>query len=82
MAATVSFSRLFGSDVLLWIREAFLGLVAFSGGRRTAERPLHAERSLLDQLQVRPHAIREEPFSASDDDGANDHLELVDKTGP
>ena len=40
MAATVSFSRLFGSYVLLWIREASLGLVPFSRGRRTAERPL------------------------------------------
>src|SRR5258708_38404014 len=40
-----------------------------------------AERSLFDQLQLRPHAIREEPFSASDDDGVNEHLDLIDKTG-
>jgi hypothetical protein len=41
-----------------------------------------AEPSLLDQLQVQPYTIREEPFSTSDDHGADDHLELVDKTGP
>jgi hypothetical protein len=41
-----------------------------------------AEPSLLDQVQVQPYTIREEPLSASDDDGADDHLELVDKTGP
>ena len=29
-----------------------------------------AERPLFDQLKVRPHTIREEPFSASEDDEA------------
>jgi hypothetical protein len=29
-----------------------------------------------------PHTAREEPLSAADDYGADDHLEFVDKTGP
>jgi hypothetical protein len=41
-----------------------------------------AEPSFIDQLQVQSHTIREEPFSATDDHGADDHLELIDKTGP
>jgi hypothetical protein len=40
------------------------------------------ESALLEQLQVQPHAVRKEPFSFADDHGADDHLELVDKTGP
>jgi hypothetical protein len=40
-----------------------------------------AEPTLLEQLQVQPHAVRKEPLSAADDHGADDHLELVDKTG-
>ena len=40
------------------------------------------EPALVDQLQLQPHTIREEPFSAADDHGADDDLELVDKTGP
>jgi hypothetical protein len=35
-----------------------------------------AEPELVDRLQLQPHAIREEPFSAADD-RANDHLKLV-----
>src|SRR5688572_12817363 len=41
-----------------------------------------AEPALLDQLQVQPHTVRKEPLSATHDHGADDHLELVDKTGP
>ena len=41
-----------------------------------------AEPSFIDQVQVQPHTIREEPFSTADDHGADDHLELVDKSGP
>jgi len=37
------------------------------------------EASLLE-LDVQPHTIRVEPFSAADDHGADNHLELVDKT--
>src|SRR5207302_3857380 len=40
------------------------------------------EASLLDQLEVKPHTLGEEPFSAADDHGADNHLELVDKTCP
>ena len=41
-----------------------------------------AEPALLDQLQVQPHTIWEEPLSATDDYRTDEHLELVDKTGP
>jgi hypothetical protein len=41
-----------------------------------------AEPSFIDQLQVQSHTIREEPFSATDDHGADDHLKLIDKTSP
>jgi hypothetical protein len=41
-----------------------------------------AEPALLDQLQVQPHTVREEPLSPAHDYGADDHLELVDKTAP
>jgi hypothetical protein len=41
-----------------------------------------AEPELVDQLQLQPHTIREEPFSGADDHWANDHLKLVDKTSP
>jgi len=40
------------------------------------------EASLLDQLEVQPYTIREEPFSAADNHVADDHLELVDKPRP
>ena len=40
------------------------------------------EASLFDQLEAQPDAIREEMFSATDEHGADDYLELVDKTRP
>lgn len=39
-----------------------------------------AEPALADQLQLQPHTIREEPFCGADDQQADDHLKLVDKT--
>jgi hypothetical protein len=41
-----------------------------------------AEPALLEQLQVQPDAVRKEALSATDDRGADDHLKLIDKTGP
>jgi len=41
-----------------------------------------AEPSFIDQLQFQSHTIREEPFSAAADHGADDHLKLIDKTSP
>ena len=41
-----------------------------------------AEPTLLDQLQLQPHTIGEEPLAPTNDHGADDHLELADKTGP
>ena len=45
-------------------------------------KPSVAEPLLIDQLQFQSHTIREEPFSASDDHGADDHLKLIDQTSP
>jgi len=40
-----------------------------------------AEPVLVDQFQLQPHTIREEPFSdAADDRRTAEHLELVHKT--
>ena len=41
-----------------------------------------AEPAVVDQLQLQPHTIREEPFSGTDDHWADDHLKLVDKSSP
>ncbi len=38
------------------------------------------EPSLLDSFEIEPHTIGEEPLSAADNNWANNHLELVDKT--
>jgi hypothetical protein len=35
-----------------------------------------AEPSFIDEVQFLSHTIREEPFSAAADHGADDHLEL------
>ena len=35
---------------------------------------------LVDQFQLQPHTIREEPFSGADDRGADEHLNFVNKT--
>jgi len=39
-----------------------------------------AEPMLVDQFQLQPHTIREEPFSGADNRGADEHLNLVNKT--
>ncbi len=36
-----------------------------------------AEPVLVDQFQLQPHTIREEPFSGADDRGADEHLNFV-----
>jgi len=41
-----------------------------------------AKPALVDQLQLQPHTIREEPFSGADDHWADDHLKFVGKTSP
>ena len=41
-----------------------------------------AEAALVDQLQLQPHTIREEPFFGPDDRRADDYLKLVDKISP
>jgi hypothetical protein len=41
-----------------------------------------ADPTLLDQRQVQPYTVRKEPLSAADEHGANNRLELVDKTRP
>jgi hypothetical protein len=38
-----------------------------------------AEPVLVKHLQLQPHAIREESFSATDDRRADEHLNLVNK---
>jgi hypothetical protein len=39
-----------------------------------------AEPVLVDQFQLQPHTIREEPFSVADDRRPDEHLKLVHKT--
>ena len=39
-----------------------------------------AEPVLVDQFQLQPHTIREELFSGADDRGADEHLNLVNKS--
>ena len=41
-----------------------------------------AELVLVNQFQLQPHTIREEPFSGADDRRADEHLKLVNKTSP
>jgi hypothetical protein len=41
-----------------------------------------AEPVLVNQFQLQPHTIREEPFSGADDRRADEHLKLVNKTSP
>ncbi len=41
-----------------------------------------AEPVLVNQFQLQPHTIGEEPFSGADDRRAEEHLNLVNKTGP
>ena len=53
---------------------------SISAGPCTESDHTVAEASLLDELEVQPHTIREEPFSAADDHRADNHLELVDQT--
>jgi len=36
-----------------------------------------AEPVLVDQFQLQPHTIREEPFSVADDRGVDEHLNFV-----
>jgi hypothetical protein len=38
-----------------------------------------AEPVLLDELQLQPRTVLEEPVSATDDSGTDDHLDLVDQ---
>ena len=40
------------------------------------------EPALVNQFQLQPHTVREEPFSAADDRRADEHLKLVHKTSP
>jgi hypothetical protein len=37
------------------------------------------EALVIEQLQLQPHSIREEPFSAADYHGEDDHLKFVNK---
>jgi len=41
-----------------------------------------AETAIVNQFQLQPHIIREEPFSGADDRRANEHLDLVNQTSP
>jgi hypothetical protein len=63
-------------------RVTFHPFTSISPRRRTGNDRTSTEASLLDYLEVQPHTIREEPFPAADDHGADIHLELVDKTRP
>ena len=38
------------------------------------------EASLLNQIEMQPHTVREEAFSAADDHWADNHFELVDES--
>lgn len=64
-----------GVNVPPFVRKEKAGLQSAADGVPQNDHAL-AEASLLDQLQIQPHAIREKPFSAADDHGADDHLEL------
>jgi len=59
--------------------QRFIGahFTSITHGQRTAERPAAAEPVLVDQFQLQPHTIREEPFSRADDRGADEHLNFV-----
>jgi hypothetical protein len=60
----------------------FIGapLTSIRHGQRTAEGPPRCEPVLVDQFQLQPHTIREEPFPGAELRGADEHLELVNKT--
>jgi hypothetical protein len=44
--------------------------------------PASVEASLIDELEPEPHAIRERPLAAADDDGRDEEFDLVDQAGP